>query len=284
MKETLNFLAIDEIIKNALIEDIGTGDITTTACVAKDSVSRARLISKDKGVLCGLPVFIRVFALLDARIKVTVLKDDGEEVVPGDIIATLEGPSAGILTGERVALNFLQRLSGISTRTSHAVELVKGTKTKIVDTRKTTPGLRVLEKYAVRTGGGTNHRYSLADGVLIKDNHIKAAGSITKAVNSARKIAPHALRIEVECESIPQIDEALQVRADTIMLDNMTLEDMTEAVERINDQAFVEASGNMGSKDLALIAALGVDFISIGSLTNSVSALDVSLRFEDDAR
>jgi nicotinate-nucleotide pyrophosphorylase (carboxylating) len=284
MKETLNFLAIDEIIKNALIEDIGTGDITTTACVAKDSVSRERLISKDKGVLCGLPVFIRVFALLDARIKVTVLKDDGEEVVPGDIIATLEGPSAGILTGERVALNFLQRLSGISTRTSHAVELVKGTKTKIVDTRKTTPGLRVLEKYAVRTGGGTNHRYSLADGVLIKDNHIKAAGSITKAVNSARKIAPHALRIEVECESIPQIDEALQVRADTIMLDNMTLEDMTEAVERINDQAFVEASGNMGSKDLALIAALGVDFISIGSLTNSVSALDVSLRFEDDAR
>jgi nicotinate-nucleotide pyrophosphorylase (carboxylating) len=170
-------------------------------------------------------------------------------------------------------------LSGIATRTSQAVALVKGTKTKIVDTRKTTPGLRTLEKYAVRTGGGRNHRFNLADGVLIKDNHIKAAGSITNAVNRARSIAPHALRIEVECESIAQIDEALQAGVDTIMLDNMTLEDMTEAVAHINDQAFIEASGNMGSKNLSLIAALGIDYISIGALTNSVTALDISLRF-----
>jgi nicotinate-nucleotide pyrophosphorylase (carboxylating) len=157
--------------------------------------------------------------------------------------------------------------------------MVKGTKTKIVDTRKTTPGLRVLEKYAVRAGGGTNHRFNLSDGVLIKDNHIKAAGSITNAVNRARKMAPHALKIEVECENIPQIDEALQAGVDTIMLDNMTLEDMSEAIKHINNQAFIEASGNMGSKDISMIAALGVDYISIGALTNVVNALDISLRF-----
>ncbi len=274
-----NFLAADDIIKNALIEDIGTGDITTTACIDQKSVSKANLISKDNGILCGLPVFARVLTILDNKITISAIKNDGDRIVPGDIIASVEGPSAAILTGERVALNFLQRLSGIATRTSQAVALVKGTKTKIVDTRKTTPGLRTLEKYAVRTGGGRNHRFNLADGVLIKDNHIKAAGSITNAVNRARSIAPHALRIEVECESIAQIDEALQAGVDTIMLDNMTLEDMTEAVAHINDQAFIEASGNMGSKNLSLIAALGIDYISIGALTNSVTALDISLRF-----
>jgi nicotinate-nucleotide pyrophosphorylase (carboxylating) len=274
-----NFLAADDIIKNALKEDIGTGDITTAACIASDSVSKAKLLSKDKGILCGLPIFARVFMHLDQRVTVTAIKNDGDRIEPGDIIAAVEGPSAAILTGERVALNFLQRLSGIATRTSQAVAMVKGTKTKIVDTRKTTPGLRVLEKYAVRAGGGTNHRFNLSDGVLIKDNHIKAAGSITNAVNRARKMAPHALKIEVECENIPQIDEALQAGVDTIMLDNMTLEDMSEAIKHINNQAFIEASGNMGSKDISMIAALGVDYISIGALTNVVNALDISLRF-----
>lgn len=279
MNSALNFLAIDDVIKNALIEDIGIGDITTLACIPQNAVSKANLISKDRGVICGIPIFIRVFEILDPKVKVTPEKADGDKVVPGDIIATLEGPSGSILTGERVALNFLQRLSGIASRTALSVELIKGTKTRIVDTRKTTPGLRALEKYAVRIGGGSNHRFCLADGILIKDNHIKAAGSITNAVANAKKTAPHSLRIEVEVENIPQINEALQAGVDTIMLDNMTLDEMQKAVEHINDQALIEASGNMGSIDISLVAAMGVDFISIGALTHSITALDISLRF-----
>ena len=277
----LSLYLVDELIKRALAEDIGTGDITTMATIAPDKRISGALIAKESGVICGLPIARRVFSRIDPAIVINLFADDGDRVDQGTIIAEVEGPAQGILTGERVALNFLQRLSGIATRTRACVEAVQGTHALITDTRKTTPGLRVVEKYAVTCGGGSNHRFNLADGVLIKDNHIRAAGGITAAVTAARRQAAHTLKIEVEVENFAMIDEALACRADIIMLDNMSLADMAAAVQMIGGRALVEASGNMGDKDLAAVARTGVDLISIGALTHTVRALDISLRFRD---
>lgn len=265
---------------DSLREDVGTGDITTQSTIDEKTVISGRFIAKKEGVICGLPVVARVFELIDPQIDLSFWFADGDAVGKGAVIAEITGPARGILTGERVALNLLQHLSGIATQTRRCVDAVQGTRARIADTRKTTPGLRVLEKYAVKTGGGVNHRFNLADGILIKDNHIKAAGGISSAVEAARKNAPHTLRIEVEVENFDMIDEALLCRADIIMLDNMTLDEMAKAVKRIGGRAIVEASGNMGEKDLLAVAETGVDIISIGALTHSVRAMDISLRFE----
>lgn len=275
----MNILALDKIIINALDEDMAWGDITTESTIPADAMSNARLIAKQEGIICGIDVFERVMQTVD---KNTVMKKnfkDGQKVNKGDIIAEISGLSRSILLGERVALNLLQRMSAIATQTFELVEKVKGTNAKIADTRKTTPGLRMLEKYSVRMGGGSNHRYNLSDGVLIKDNHIVAAGGITNAVNSARNYIPHTVKIEVETENLEQVQEALDCKADIIMLDNMDIETMTKAVKLVNGRALTEASGNMGEKDLYEVANTGVDIISIGALTHTVKAMDISLRF-----
>lgn len=275
----MNFIGLDDILLAALKEDIGTGDITTNCCVPEENRSRGEFIAKEDGTICGLDIAARVFTLVDSAVVFTPLKADGEAVKMGEVIATVEGPSRGILTGERVALNFLQRLSGVATATAKAVAAVDGTNARIVDTRKSTPGMRVLEKYAVRVGGGCNHRFNLADGVLIKDNHIAAAGGIAPAVAKARQAATHVMKIEVEAETPEQVKQALEAGADIIMLDNMSCGQMQEAVQFIGGRALTEASGNMGERDLAEVAQTGVDFISIGALTHSVKALDISLKF-----
>lgn len=272
---------IDDMIRRSLEEDIGTGDVTTFSTVSPDRIIRGRFIAKEPGIICGLPIVRRVFELLDSEIKLICNVQEGGSVIPGDIVAEISGPAREILTGERVALNFLQHLSGIATKTQEAVARIAGTKAVIADTRKTTPGLRTLEKYAVRTGGGSNHRANLSDGILIKDNHIRAADGIRNAVESARARAAHTLKIEVETETMLQVEEALSCKADIIMLDNMTTEEMAKAVALINGRALVEASGNMGEKDLREVASTGVNIISIGAITHSVRALDISLRFED---
>lgn len=274
------FFGLDDFLLSALREDIGTGDITTNCCVSPELASHGEFRAKEPGVICGIPVLVRVFELLDGSVKVTPIKSDGDFVNCGEVVAEIDGPSRSILTGERVALNILQHLSGVATRTYESAKCVSGTKTRIADTRKTTPGMRTLEKYAVKCGGGSNHRFGLSDGVLIKDNHIKAAGGITAAVKAARQSIPHTLKIEVETETFQQIDEALRAGADIIMLDNMTLEQMREAVQHIGGRAVTEASGNMGEKDLRQVAETGVDIISIGALTHSVKALDISLKFK----
>lgn len=272
--------SIDETIRQALAEDIGTGDITTLSTIDLDRTAHGKYIAKEDGVLCGLDIVERVFHRVDPAIMLTVYKGEGDRFHKGDILAEVEGNAAQVLTGERVGLNLLQHLSGVATQTARAVEAVSGTGVKIADTRKTTPGLRVLEKYAVKVGGGTNHRFNLSDGVLIKDNHIIAAGSIANAVSAAREQIPHTLKIEVEVETLEQLDEALAAKADIIMLDNMPLEVMREAVHRTNGRAILEASGNMGEKNLREVADTGVDLISIGALTHSVRALDISLKFQ----
>lgn len=275
------YIGLDEFILAALREDIGTGDITTNSCVPGDAVSRGSFTAKDTGVICGLDVAARVFARLDERVRFTAFCSDGDRVERGFALAGIEGPSRSVLMGERVALNLLQRMSGIATRTAAAVAEVEGTRARIADTRKSTPGLRALEKYAVRTGGGVNHRFNLADGVLIKDNHIKAAGGIAPAVSSARGSVPHTLKIEVETETLSEVAEALEAGADIIMLDNMDTGTMREAIRLIDGRAMTEASGNMDGRDLREVAATGVDIISMGALTHSVRALDISLKFHD---
>lgn len=271
---------MEEIVLRALAEDIGTGDVTTRSIIPETQQITGKVMAKEAGVICGIPMMIKVFEKIDPNIKVKPHMSDGAKAERGDVIAQIEGPAVGVLEGERVALNLIQRLSGIATKTARFVDAVKGTKARITDTRKTTPGLRVIEKYAVKVGGGANHRFNLSDGILIKDNHIKAAGSITNAVNAARKNAPHTLKIEVEVETMAQIDEALNAGADIIMLDNMDIEAMQRAVERIDGKALVEASGNMGDKNLPEVAQTGVDLISVGALTHTVKAMDISLRFE----
>jgi len=273
------FLGLDDLIICTLQEDIGTGDVTTNCCVKPEEVSKGFFIAKENGVVCGLDVAARVFYLLDPSVKFIPKVPDGYHAKSGGLLAEIEGSSRSILTGERTCLNLIQHMSGVATRTASAVSEISGTKTKIVDTRKTTPGLRVLDKYAVRCGGGSNHRFNLSDGVLIKDNHIKAAGGITNAVKLAKANCPQTLKIEVETESLEQVSEALNAGADIIMLDNMSLEMMADAVKFIDGRALTEASGNMGDKDLRPIAETGVDFISIGALTHSVKALDISLKF-----
>ena len=276
----MNTIGLDALLYAALQEDVGTGDITTESCIPADAVSRGGFRAKEDMVVCGLDVARRVFELVDPTVVFTPLTEDGKQAKKGDILATVEGNSRSILTGERVSLNLMQRMCGIATRTAEAVAAVAGTKARIVDTRKSTPGLRVLEKYAVRVGGGGNHRFNLADGVLIKDNHIRAAGGITQAVEAVRKNAPHTLRIEVETETLDEVREALAAGADIIMLDNMDNDRMREAVGIIAGRAITEASGNMGDRDLRAVAETGVDVISIGALTHSVRSSDISLKFD----
>ncbi|MGN1473777.1 MAG: carboxylating nicotinate-nucleotide diphosphorylase [Eubacteriales bacterium] len=277
----LNFNAsVDRLIETALEEDIGTGDITTACCIPVGSTAYGRFLAKEEGVVCGLDIARRVFLRVDPNTKFTARKKDGDRVSLREIIAEVSGDAHSLLTAERVALNLMQRMSGIATRTAEAVKAVAGTHARICDTRKSTPGMRVLEKYAVRVGGGSNHRFNLADGILIKDNHIVAAGGITAAVRAAKANAPHTLKIEVETENEEQIREALSAGADIIMLDNMTVPQMADAVRLIAGRAVTEASGNMGDRDLAEVASTGVDLISIGALTHSVRSLDISLKFK----
>ncbi len=273
----LNYLVVDEIIISALKEDIGTGDVTTYSIVPEDYVGTAFLLAKEDGVLAGIRVAERVFWCLDNQIRFTVLKNDGASIKKGEVLAEVYGSGRALLTGERVALNLLQRMSGIATKTRKLVNLVAGSKTKVVDTRKTIPGLRILEKYAVTVGGGANHRIGLYDGVLIKDNHIKVAGGITQAVNKAKRALPHTLKIEVEVESIEGVQEALDARADVIMLDNMDINKIKQALSLINGRALVEVSGGITEEKLHNLADLGIDLISVGALTHSVKALDISM-------
>ena len=275
----LNDIMLDKLIMNALSEDVGTGDITTESTIPETARAHGLYKAKESGVLCGIGVAARVLELIDRDIEFTPLKRDGDRIEKGEIIAEVRGKATNVLTGERVGLNLMQRMSGIATRTAEAVAQVEGTGAKICDTRKTTPGLRVVEKYAVKVGGGTNHRFNLADGILIKDNHIVAAGSITNAVRAARANAPHTLKIEVEVETFDELNEALDAGADIIMLDNMSCEDMKKAVGIVNGRAVTEASGNMGDRNLKEVADCGVDLISIGALTHSVRSLDISLKF-----
>ena len=285
MLEAISAFEADRLLQSALAEDIGMGDITSISTVAPDQQISGRYIAKEAGVLCGLALVARAFALLDPAIAFAPLAEDGDPIAKGDVIATVSGNARAILMGERVGLNLLQHMSGVATQTARVVAAVAGTGAKIVDTRKTTPGLRVLDKYAVRMGGGGNHRFNLADGVLIKDNHIVAAGGIAAAVAAARARAPHSLKIEVEVETLEQLREALEAGADIIMLDNMPTETMREAVRLVAGRALTEASGNMGDKtdaELRAVAETGVDLISIGALTHSVKALDISLKFSWD--
>ena len=268
------------LIKTALDEDLGTGDITTMSTVPDDKIISGRFISKADGILCGMNVVQAVFDYVDESITLDRLMRDGDIIKKGDIIAAISGPAMPILIGERLALNMLQRMSGIATRTAAFAAQVKDTPVRIIDTRKTTPGLRVFEKYAVRVGGGYNHRFSLSDGVLIKDNHIKSAGGVGNAVRAAKDFVPHTLRIEVEVETMDEVQEALDAGADIIMLDNMGNEIMAKAIQLIAGRALVEASGNMDQKDLAAVAKTGVDYISIGALTNALYPLDISLKFD----
>jgi len=274
-------IGTDDLLRRALDEDIGAGDITTLACVSADALSHGRFVAKEPGVICGLEVLARVFALLDPAVTVTPLAADGDRMETGAVIAEITGPSRAVLQGERLALNLLQRLSGIAARTAEAVAEVAGTGAKILDTRKTTPGLRALEKYAVKTGGGTNHRFGLFDAVLIKDNHIAAAGGITAAVDAVRRSGlADTVRVEVETTSLAEVEEALAVGADIIMLDNMDCAMMRDAVRLIAGRAKTEASGNMGERGLREVAETGVDYISIGALTHTVRAMDISLKFD----
>ncbi len=269
---------IDNIIINSLKEDMPAGDITTDNIIDENAISFAKMIAKDSGVIAGLDVAKRVFELLDQDVKFEKHIEDGQWVNKGDTIATIHGKTRALLKGERTALNILQRLSGIATITRQYADKIKHLKAKVVDTRKTTPGLRMLEKYAVRVGGGTNHRFCLSDGVLIKDNHIKAAGGIKKAIELVRNKIPHTIKIEVETETIDQVLEAIDGKADIIMLDNMGLDMMKEAVKIINGKAIVEASGNVTLDTIVEIAETGVDIISVGSLTHSVKAFDISMK------
>lgn len=273
----LNPLLLTSIIDNALSEDLGCGDLTTDAIFKADDCCSGQIIVKAEGVLAGLTVAEQVLRRLDPDLSWEALCQDGAKVVPGMSVARFSGRTRAILSGERVALNFLQRMSGIATSTARYVEAVAGTGAAIADTRKTAPGLRVLDKYAVTCGGGRNHRLGLFDGVLIKDNHIAAAGGISRAVELARQHSPFTARIEVEVETLAQVYEALAAKADIIMLDNMSIELMAQAVRLIDGQAVTEASGGITLDNVHEVACCGVDFISVGALTHHVRSLDISL-------
>ena len=268
---------LERYLQDWLDEDIGSGDITTNSIVSADARTKAVIHAKEAGRLAGCEVAARVFHLLDNRLDIQILKKEGAFLKPGDIIAEIEGNARAILTGERLALNILQHLSGIATRTATFVELVDAYQTRIVDTRKTIPGLRLLEKYAVRIGGGHNHRLGLFDAVLIKDNHIKVAGGICQAIEIARRGISHTSKIEVEVESLIGVQQALSAGADIIMLDNMDPEQMKSAALLIGKKALTEASGGINEHNIKAAAAAGVDVISIGALTHSIKALDISL-------
>ncbi|HEU4963403.1 MAG TPA: carboxylating nicotinate-nucleotide diphosphorylase [Bacilli bacterium] len=271
---------VESAVRMALTEDIGIGDITTNSIVPPDKLGRGTLLMKEPGVIAGLDVAQATFHMVDPSLVVTLRCKDGEHKATGDVIMEVSGSARSILIAERVALNFLQRLSGIATRTAKFVDLVRYYNAKIVDTRKTTPGLRALEKYAVVVGGGRNHRFGLFDAVLIKDNHIEIAGGVKQAIAAARHQIPHTMKVEVEVESLEQIDEALEVKADIIMLDNMTPDLMREAIEKIAGKALIEASGGVTEETIIDIAKTGVDYISIGALTHHIKSLDISLDIE----
>lgn len=268
----------DELIRSALKEDISSEDVTTNAVMRERVLGEAQLICKQDGVICGLPVFERTFKILDESVNIDFFKTEGDAVKKGEDIAKITGDIRVILSGERTALNFLQRMSGIATYTAQTVKLLEGSKTKLLDTRKTTPNMRLFEKYAVKVGGGCNHRYNLSDGILLKDNHIGAAGGVKKAVEMAREYAPFVRKIEVEVENLEMCAEAVEAGADIIMLDNMSVEDMKKAVKLIAGRAQTECSGNVTRGNIQNIKAAGVDFISSGALTHSAPILDLSLK------
>lgn len=273
-----NKVNIDRYILNALREDITSEDVTTNAIMREAVLGSAQLICKQDGIICGLEVFKRTFELLDDKAVFETDVKDGDFVKNGQVIGVIKGDIRALLSGERTGLNYLQRMSGIATFTNSLVKELEGKKTKLLDTRKTTPNMRPFEKYAVKVGGGTNHRYNLSDGILIKDNHIGAAGSITKAVSMAKEYAPFVRKIEVEVETLEQLDEALDAGADIIMLDNMDNDTMREAVRRVAGKAETECSGNVTKERLAEIADIGVDYVSAGALTHSAPIMDISLK------
>lgn len=271
-------LNADKLIMMALQEDITSEDVSTNAVMPKAQKGKVDLICKQDGIIAGLDVYARVFTLLDDSTEVEFFCKDGDEVKAGQLMGVVTGDIRVLLSGERVALNYLQRMSGIATYTHEVAELLKGSKTTLLDTRKTTPNCRIFEKYAVRVGGGCNHRYNLSDGVLLKDNHIGAAGSITNAVRMAKEYAPFVRKIEVEVETLDQVKEAVEAGADIIMLDNMTTDQMRAAIDLIDGRAETECSGNVTKENIERLISLGVDYISSGALTHSSPILDISMK------
>ena len=274
----LRKMQADQLIRMALQEDITSEDVSTNAVMPTEVKGTVDLIAKEDGIIAGLDVYARVFQMLDEKTEIDFKCKDGDEVKKGELMATLTGDIRVLLSGERVALNYLQRMSGIATYTRQVAKLLEGSKVTLLDTRKTTPNCRVFEKYAVRVGGGCNHRYNLSDGVLLKDNHIGAAGSITKAITMAKEYAPFVRKIEIEVETLEQVKEAVEAGADIIMLDNMTPEVMKQAVELIDGRAQTECSGNITKENIARIREIGVDFVSSGALTHSAPILDISMK------
>lgn len=271
-------LVADRYIRMALEEDIHSEDVSTNAVIPACREGDVQLICKEDGIIAGLPVFARVFQLLDEKTEIDFKAQDGDKVTKGQLLGVVTGDVRVLLSGERTALNYLQRMSGIATYTHQVAELLEGTKTRLLDTRKTTPCMRIFEKYAVRVGGGCNHRYNLSDGVLLKDNHIDAAGSVRAAVLAAKEYAPFVRKIEVETENLDMVREAVEAGADIIMLDNMTPEQMAEAIRVIDGRAETECSGNITKENIETITKLGVDYVSSGALTHSAPILDISLK------
>ena len=278
MNKITTTLQVDQLILEALREDISSEDVTTNAVMREAVDGEVDLICKQDGVIAGLDVFKRVFELLDDKVRVEFYCKDGDEVKNKQLMGKVYGDIRVLLSGERVALNYLQRMSGIATYTHSVADLLKGSKTKLLDTRKTTPNMRIFEKYAVRVGGGYNHRYNLSDGVLLKDNHIGAAGSVTKAVEMAKEYVPFVRKIEIEVENLDMVKEAVEAGADIIMLDNMSTEEMQEAIKIIDKRAETECSGNVTKENIGRLTALGVDYISSGALTHSAPIMDISLK------
>lgn len=278
MNEITMKLNADRLIRMALEEDITSEDITTNSVIRKKEMGEVQLLCKEEGVIAGLWVFERVFTILDENTETEFYVKDGDKVKKGQLLGIVKGDIRVLLSGERTALNYLQRMSGVATYTRQIADLLEGSKTKLLDTRKTTPNMRIFEKYAVKTGGGYNHRYNLSDGILLKDNHIGAAGSVKKAVKMAREYAPFVRKIEVETEDLDMVKEALDAGADIIMLDNMTPEMMKEAVALIDGRAQTECSGNVTKENIENLISIGIDYISSGALTHSAPILDLSLK------
>ena len=278
MNEITMKMQADQLIRMALQEDITSEDVSTNAVMPTATKGTVDLIAKEDGVIAGLDIYARVFTILDEKTEIDFHCKDGDEVKKGDLMATVTGDIRVLLSGERVALNYLQRMSGIATYTRQVAKLLEGSNVTLLDTRKTTPNCRIFEKYAVRVGGGCNHRYNLSDGVLLKDNHIGAAGSVTKAVQMAKAYAPFVRKIEIEVETLDQVKEAVEAGADIIMLDNMTPEVMKQAVELIDGRAQTECSGNITKENIQKIREIGVDFVSSGALTHSAPILDISMK------
>ena len=278
MNEITMKMQADQLIRMALQEDITSEDVSTNAVMPTATKGTVELIANEDGVLAGVDIYARVFTILDEKTEIDFHCKDGDEVKKGELMATVTGDIRVLLSGERVALNYLQRMSGIATYTRQVAKLLEGSKVTLLDTRKTTPNCRVFEKYAVRVGGGCNHRYNLSDGVLLKDNHIGAAGSVTKAIQMAKAYAPFVRKIEIEVETLEQVKEAVEAGADIIMLDNMTPEVMKQAVELIDGRAQTECSGNITKENIQKIREIGVDFVSSGALTHSAPILDISMK------